>query len=191
MAKPAKRCNIDRFGVPTSYRGVMFRSRLEARWACFFDLVKWRWAYEPFDLNGYIPDFLLHFPRAPMLVEVKPLLTAEYLEPAKRKIDKSEWNDEVLILGSSFVHEDYDMPSIGIIGEIWPEELKPDRERCWGWSQECRCLKCKCLSTHSRDGSFRCRCNGCYDGDGFLGSSVGMVADAWLEAGNTVQWRPR
>lgn len=46
-------------GTPTVYAGVEFRSRLEARWAAFFDQLGVRWTYEPFDGNGYIPDFLL------------------------------------------------------------------------------------------------------------------------------------
>jgi hypothetical protein len=43
--------------IPTRYGGVQFRSRLEARWAAFFDLAGWRWQYEPIDLAGWIPDF--------------------------------------------------------------------------------------------------------------------------------------
>ena len=46
---------------PTEYKGVMFRSRLEARYAAFFDLVGWEWDYEPHDLSGWIPDFLVKF----------------------------------------------------------------------------------------------------------------------------------
>jgi len=45
--------------IPTTYRNVNFRSRLEARWAAFFDLLEWKWIYEPFDFNGWIPDFQL------------------------------------------------------------------------------------------------------------------------------------
>lgn len=45
--------------IPTVYKDVQFRSRLEARWACFFDLLRWPWAYEPVDLDGWIPDFIL------------------------------------------------------------------------------------------------------------------------------------
>lgn len=45
--------------IPTAYGGVNFRSRLEARWAAMFDLLGWRWEYEPLDLDGYIPDFLV------------------------------------------------------------------------------------------------------------------------------------
>lgn len=45
--------------IPTVYKSVKFRSRLEARWACFFDLLGWPWAYEAVDLDGWIPDFIL------------------------------------------------------------------------------------------------------------------------------------
>ena len=51
--------------IETEYKGYRFRSRLEARWAVFFDACGVRWEYEPegFDLGGgmyYLPDFLLH-----------------------------------------------------------------------------------------------------------------------------------
>jgi hypothetical protein len=58
--------------IPTKYKHVQFRSRLEARWAAFFDLGKRRWAYEPFELEGYIPDFILYGQRRNALVEIKP-----------------------------------------------------------------------------------------------------------------------
>ena len=64
---------IPRRGIPTLYRGVQYRSRLEARWAAFFDLLGWPHQYEPFDLEGWIPDFLLTG-RHPTLVEVKPVV---------------------------------------------------------------------------------------------------------------------
>ena len=65
---------------PTIYSGVAFRSRLEARWAAFFDLAKLKWQYEPYDLNGWTPDFLLTitcshsecFGKHDLLIEVKP-----------------------------------------------------------------------------------------------------------------------
>ena len=50
-------------GIETMYRGVRFRSRAEARWAAFFDLLNWRWSYEIVDLHGYIPDFVLDMGR--------------------------------------------------------------------------------------------------------------------------------
>ena len=52
--------------IETEYNGHRFRSRLEARWAVFFDACGVKWEYEPegFDLyNGdhYLPDFELKF----------------------------------------------------------------------------------------------------------------------------------
>ncbi len=48
--------------IETVYKGYRFRSRLEARWAVFFDTIGAHWEYEPegFQLpNGewYLPDF--------------------------------------------------------------------------------------------------------------------------------------
>ena len=60
--------------IPTRYRGIEYRSRLEARWAAFFDGIGWQFTYEPFDGDGYIPDFLIHGDQ-PLLVEVKPAVT--------------------------------------------------------------------------------------------------------------------
>ena len=61
--------------VPTSYAGHRFRSRLEARWAVFFDTLGVAWQYEPeaFVLPSgqrYLPDFRL--PEQQAWVEVKP-----------------------------------------------------------------------------------------------------------------------
>lgn len=64
--------------LPTTYRGVNFRSRLEARWAFFLDYLDTEWLYEPQryvieGLNGeqwtYLPDFFL--PATKTWVEVK------------------------------------------------------------------------------------------------------------------------
>ena len=70
--------------IQTEYKGYRFRSRLEARWAVFFDACHVNWEYEPegFALpNGqfYLPDFLLHgcAGRSPsdLYVEVKGKMT--------------------------------------------------------------------------------------------------------------------
>jgi len=50
--------------IETHYKGYRFRSRIEARWAVFFDAIGVRWQYEKegYDLgNGikYLPDFWL------------------------------------------------------------------------------------------------------------------------------------
>jgi hypothetical protein len=64
--------------IETQYKGYRFRSRLEARWAVFFDALGVALEYEPegFELPSgerYLPDFRIKLPGAPaMFVEVKP-----------------------------------------------------------------------------------------------------------------------
>lgn len=61
--------------IETRYKGYNFRSRLEARWAVFFDAlgVKWEYEKEGYDLGEagwYLPDFWL--PDLRCWVEIKP-----------------------------------------------------------------------------------------------------------------------
>lgn len=64
--------------IETVYNGYRFRSRLEARWAVFFDMLNIGYEYEPegFDLGTagrYLPDFYLpEVPSGPMFLEIKP-----------------------------------------------------------------------------------------------------------------------
>lgn len=60
--------------IETRYKGYRFRSRLEARWAVFFDALGIQWEYEKegFDLGKhgwYLPDFWL--PSLNCWVEIK------------------------------------------------------------------------------------------------------------------------
>lgn len=61
--------------IETEHAGYLFRSRLEARWAVFFDHAEIEYRYEPegYELpNGerYLPDFYL--PHLDMWIEIKP-----------------------------------------------------------------------------------------------------------------------
>lgn len=61
--------------IETSYNKHLFRSRLEARWAVYFDHLGIKWIYEPegYELPGgerYLPDFYL--PEHKVFAEVKP-----------------------------------------------------------------------------------------------------------------------
>lgn len=82
--------------IPTLYNGVEYRSRLEARWAAFFGLAGWQFQYEPFDLNGWIPDFMI-CGDAEILVEVKPV-TRFPLE-VHEEVQRSGCDHQVLFLG--------------------------------------------------------------------------------------------
>jgi len=62
--------------IETVYRGYRFRSRLEARWAVFFDALGIPFEYEPEgyvlpDGTHYLPDFWL--PGFEVFAEVKPV----------------------------------------------------------------------------------------------------------------------
>lgn len=64
--------------IETQYKGYRFRSRLEARWAVFFDALGLSWEYEPegFELpdgTRYLPDFRVTSPQGVIYwYEVKP-----------------------------------------------------------------------------------------------------------------------
>lgn len=88
--------------IQTLYSGIEFRSRLEARWAAFFDHVGWRWLYEPIDLDGWFPDFEIG--EVGTLVEVKPFTSfdefAEHVLPKLAKAMVAAPNCDVLLCGT-------------------------------------------------------------------------------------------
>lgn len=80
--------------IETSYKGYLFRSRLEARWAVFFDALGLDWEYEPegFELpdgTRYLPDFRLPKVMATgaAWLEVKPIISSDTWPSIKRAID--------------------------------------------------------------------------------------------------------
>jgi hypothetical protein len=85
--------------IPTYYKGILFRSRLEAKWARFLDLLKLPWLYEPKDLAGYIPDFIIS---GRLLAEVKGCSRVEELHEHVAKIEKSGWHGPWVLLGEHY-----------------------------------------------------------------------------------------
>lgn len=84
-----------RAGIPTTFAGTRFRSRLEAKWAALFDSIELRWVYEPLDLggqyDGYCPDFLLlpdTCSAGPVLVECRPVIWTH------ARANHGEWPDD-------------------------------------------------------------------------------------------------
>lgn len=73
--------------IETRYKGYRFRSRLEARWAVFFDALGMKWEYEnegyelP-DGTRYLPDFWL--PDLSLFIEIKGV------EPTQEEIAKAQ-----------------------------------------------------------------------------------------------------
>lgn len=169
--------------IATEYRGHRFRSRLEARWACFFDNVGWTWEYEALDLDGYIPDFILTFPNAPVLVEVKPVLYEKDFAKSWEKIMASGWDKEALIVGAK-IFESNGWGSIG-------SHCERDEQGAWceGRAIIHTCEKCKRLSFHNETYCFFCRVNGCYDGDHYLDiPDFQFVRKLFADCGGVVQY---
>lgn len=71
---------------PTRYGGIMYRSRVEARWSVYFDFlgIRHEYEFEGFNLRtgGYVPDFWL--PDLHLFVEVKGT------DPTERECAKAE-----------------------------------------------------------------------------------------------------
>lgn len=92
--------------IQTIYNGYKFRSRLEARWAVFFDEVGVEYEYEcqGFDLGDggwYLPDFYL--PQLETWVEIKPDIGDKtehrrvYL--AGKVVNDGGWRNNIKLLG--------------------------------------------------------------------------------------------
>jgi hypothetical protein len=108
--------------IETKYAGYKFRSRLEARWAVFFDTLELDWEYEP---QGYVvptsrgkikylPDFWLEGPG--QWAEVKGYLDAESmprLHALASTIARCEEGNDIGIFG--------DVPRLHSI--LWPVQL--------------------------------------------------------------------
>lgn len=196
-------------GIPTTYQGTRFRSRLEARWAAFFDLVGWSWTYEPFDATGWIPDFLIRagadsaaggnravegWSHLPLLIEVGPCDERQAFRAKAAKalaafpgedIDgiraKPEWT--TLVLGiSPIVLDDTTAGYITDDGAGGGPDFA-----VWGQCQGCHTL---CV-THRWMAYNHFPCGHYTGGDTGLPMPGRWLADKWADAGNRVQWRRR
>lgn len=80
--------------ILTVYHDTTFRSRTEARWAVFFDVLKIKWEYEKegyeLDCGRYLPDFWLPYTEN---YKCKYIHAGEWIEikgqyPSKKEIKK-------------------------------------------------------------------------------------------------------
>lgn len=147
--------------IPTTYAGVNFRSRLEARWAAFFDLCGWKWDYEPFDLDGWAPDFLIRTDICDVLVEVKPFDLSRKIteEVAKGYLKACRYRDahQVLLLGIA--------PLDDVVGSL----LDPP----------------SCADYTRREVDTLLSINSVYDK---ITGEIPSIQELWRTAGNTTRW---
>lgn len=143
--------------IETVYNGYKFRSRLEARWAVFFDAAGIKYEYEPqgFELSDgtkYLPDFYL--PEMHQFFECKGVMT-----------DKDEHKIEQFIADSNKpVVIGYDGLTFVACNDWW-DDIKELDNGCG--SILARCTKCNKLYFLGLGGSYTCTCCGHYDGDHF------------------------
>jgi hypothetical protein len=184
-----------RAGIPTTHRARRYRSRLEARWASMFDLLGWRYEYEPFDLAGWIPDFVL-IGKSNILVEVKPILAFDHGTAGKvtRAADTSRHEGtDILLLGCTVpapLGLDWNLPALGWLGEgrgAAPEEREPERH--WGGALLGR-TENEGWDVYHETGDYTYRLTGAYGGAWHVRSPDPIDVEAlWAEAGNIVQWK--
>lgn len=171
--------------IETTYNGALFRSRLEARWAAMFDLLKWSWVYEPFDGDYYIPDFLIEG-TSPFLVEVRPCVTLKDYEAQTEtiKVPKEVFDGDILILGASatpFFPSAYQWFG-NSAGFLFQTE--------WSVASWFRCLHCNGISLVHHLQSFHGYPCGCYDGDHHLSPVyLPLLKNYWNMAGTQVRWK--
>lgn len=190
-------------GISTLYRNTTFRSRTEARWFAFFDLLGWQWEYEPFDAAGYIPDGVLIGER-PVLIEIKPDVTtrdlARYTERVTNAV-RGIWQHDILILGSTpFPHDNtwpdtWDTyPAIGLHGEHTDPDIDHGGEIWWfapGRWHQCGAERCDAHAFHHELHSFTSRPCGHYDGDHYLNPpDLDALRPAWERCRDIARWTP-
>jgi hypothetical protein len=149
--------------IETIYNGYRFRSRLEARWAVFFDTlgVKYEYEKEGYDLNGkkYLPDFWL--PEQKCFIEIKGQ------KPTPDEIKKAELLALHTLAGVYLFYGDIEIPGQGSFykkGMGYVAFLDRDGpgthffpEGEIGWAQCPWCLSLN-ISYHSNSDGVPCGC---------------------------------
>jgi len=172
-------------GIPTVYEGYRFRSRVEARWAAFFDLAGWRWWYEPLDLKGYIPDFVLDLPRGPTLIEVKATLVFDELAEHVPKVEQSGWAEDYIIVGGALWEGRHNLPSMGLGGQRGEFLTPAGTIHPFGWGDTLLGLCGACNRVSFFHWAHDQRCASC----GHRAAFKAAPRRLWAEATNRVQWR--
>lgn len=182
-------------GIPNSYKGRNYRSLLETRWAIMFEKLGWQAEYEPFELNGWIPDFMLIGKDKSLLVEVKPFSHIEQYYDSTVKIEKATKDTEhkqteVLLLGVNPAQEceNWPFPRIGWISEVYELAEFPGKyirsygeARMWHSSKGLFCLGSVEGAYYDRINNSDWKDSGDYE--------VSLMAEMWADAGSQTQWK--
>jgi hypothetical protein len=186
--------------IPTTFNGRLYRSTLEAKWASFFDLLGWSFEYEPFETEGWIPDFLIRGVPSGVLVEVKPVTSLEQAQEQLAKIERGacavRWRGDLMLLGvSPWIEHQASGSRFAALG--WLGESQGGREWFWARAPIGAWLggepaELPLIGFCHESGGYRDRITGRHDGGCRGGSSIEpeAVINAWNRAASRVQWSP-
>lgn len=175
-----------RGSIRTRYGGTLFRSKLEADWARFFDKIICPWHYEAegryYGDTFYLPDFFLAKSR-------------QYVEV------KGEWHpDDCRKVGALLTHLETrpyvtdGLPDIPVIacnpnGTFWgyrrplpgedPQQMDTLLLELNVPVVLFRCLLCSGWWFADESASWRCQCCGAYDGNAFLANRLTSPLAGW------------
>ena len=124
--------------LPTLYRGIQFRSRIEARWAVVFDFFDLQWEYEPehyeLPIGNYLPDFWLQ--NQDCWVEIKGPHPTEMEEAKARGLArKSQKAVYIFCCGIPTIGPDGAPTLFQCNGDLWAHGYRynPDGSDEMGW----------------------------------------------------------
>jgi hypothetical protein len=189
--------------LPTTYRRIVFRSRLEAQWAAMLDRLAWDWEYEPFPLGDdglyWLPDFAIcGRNRDPVFAEVKP--TFKPVPELFARISRAAPRSDLLVLGiAPFVHDG--APAIGWCNEPTVGQpggpgaiFAPAVLGIWRGTESTTANPGGMVGYCSSSMFFTDRITGCYDG-GCYGSATPYdfpheIEARWADAKTATRYEP-
>ena len=188
--------------IATKYKGINFRSRLEARWYIFMKSLGWNIEYEPHiqELNNWLPDFLIIGKNTKVLVEVKPFSNHKdfYSDYAQKTVEKiAESNcfkpktppliDAVLIVGSSLNIGEADCGNSFMGGRIVRGTGEMYYEEDFVYTDHSGKI-----GVCDHEINYHDPINNDHDGRYCLGDENKDILElCWNKAGSQLQWMPR
>lgn len=139
--------------IPTNFNETLYRSRLEAKWAMFFEDIGVETFYEPLDIgHGYVPDFFLHglFFNDMCIAEIKPITPNEDYIKHLQKVRIPGKSDFLIFVGNPSFEQVDGVHIYGSNGNYVEKGFRLTTcERCGyyaidgsGWGAICNCCYC-------------------------------------------------
>ena len=165
--------DINTQSIPTIYKGIQMRSKLETKIALFLDYLKIKWVYEPktFLLSTgimYKPDFFL--PEHKQWIEVKGIIGENNFKISETFVKDTK--QEIILISSD---------------EIYYFEFNGSWKECnWDtavWKQVGlqigKCSNCKTHFFTPLYGSYHCRKCNTHEGDHDIITGINSGEGAW------------